>query len=70
MSNPKEIFANEMAIRSLGAMAYTVMTGCERYGMCHGCDEDCPVLQDGKCELYPSVEEFLKEEAEVQNGKG
>lgn len=29
-------FANEMAIRGLGATAGSVMTDCEKYGMCYG----------------------------------
>lgn len=28
-----------------------IATDCERYGMGHGCDTDCPVLQRGDCEL-------------------
>jgi hypothetical protein len=25
------------------------MTECERYGMSHGCDENCPVLNEDEC---------------------
>ena len=46
----KQEFANEMAFLSLGAMA-----GCEKYGMCYGCDEYCPVLIAGKCENEDSI---------------
>lgn len=28
-----------------------MLTDCEAYGMCGGCDEYCPVLRAGKCEL-------------------
>jgi hypothetical protein len=48
-------FANEMAFLSLGATAGSVMTDCEKYGMCYGCDEHCPVLIAGKCENEDSI---------------
>ena len=47
--------ANEMAFLSLGAMASCVMTDCEKYGMCYGCDEHCPVLIAGKCDNEDSI---------------
>lgn len=48
-------FANEMAIRGLGATAGSVMTDCEKYGMCYGCDQYCPVLVAGLCENEDSI---------------
>lgn len=27
------------------------ISDCEAYGMCNGCDEHCPVLIAGQCEL-------------------
>lgn len=52
----KESLSNEMAIQSGDRLA----NECERYGMTWGCDEECPVLNKGNCELYSSVEEYLK----------
>ncbi len=44
-------FAFTLAKLDLGVMAANVMTDCETYGMAYGCTINCPVLQDGKCEL-------------------
>jgi hypothetical protein len=47
MSNENKIaFAN-----TLSDTVFIGMTECERYGMTWGCDIDCPVLRNGKCEL-------------------
>ena len=54
----KQEFANEMAFLSLGAMAGCVLTDCEKYGMCFGCDQYCPVLKAGKCENEDSIEMY------------
>lgn len=54
-------FANQIQQRSLGKTAFSIMTECEKFGMTYGCREDCPQLQDGKCEIYDSVDEFLEE---------
>ncbi len=51
----KQDFANEMAILGLGATAASVMTECEKYGMCYGCDQHCPVLIAGKCDNEDSI---------------
>ena len=48
-------FANTMTELDLGATAASVMTDCEKYGMCYGCDEYCPVLIAGKCENEDSI---------------
>lgn len=48
-------FANTMTELDLGATAASVMTDCEKYGMCYGCDEHCPVLIAGKCENEDSI---------------
>jgi hypothetical protein len=58
-------FANEITYRDLGVMASCVMNDCEKFGMTYGCTINCPVLQDGKCELqdYENKElynEFLE----------
>ena len=51
----KQGFANEMAIMDLGTTAASVMTECEKYGMCYGCDQHCPVLIAGKCDNEDSI---------------
>ena len=51
-------FANEMSIRALGATAASVMTDCEKYGMCYGCDQYCPVLIAGKCDNDDSIKMY------------
>jgi hypothetical protein len=30
---------------------YAAMDDCTRYGINHGCDENCPVLQEGRCQV-------------------
>lgn len=34
---------------------------CFDYGSMNGCNKNCPVLQDGKCEIWKSVEDFLSD---------
>ena len=53
-------FANTMAELDLGVTASCVMTDCERYGMCYGCDIHCPVLQRGECECEDNKELYQK----------
>lgn len=48
-------FANEIAIRSLGTTAVSIMTECEKYGMCYGCNQYCPVLIAGECDNEDSI---------------
>lgn len=38
-----------------------ILTDCEAYGMVSGCDENCPVLIDGKCELQDTDNKDLYE---------
>lgn len=57
--NNKEMFAN--TISELGSHAFLGMNACEKYGMTWGCDEDCPVLNEGKCENYSSVEDYISQ---------
>lgn len=52
--------------RSVADRTSPLLTDCEAYGMMFGCDEDCPVLINGKCELYSSVNEFLEEKELVK----
>ena len=51
----KQEFANTMAELDLGTTASSIMTDCEKYGMCYGCDQFCPVLIAGKCDNEDSV---------------
>jgi hypothetical protein len=37
------------------------LTECERFGMTFGCNEDCPVLEKGYCEIYESVDDFIRQ---------
>lgn len=53
-------FVNEMALWGLGTTASSVMTECEKYGMCYGCDIHCPVLQRGECECEDNKELYQK----------
>lgn len=59
MSN-KGLFAD--TISELGIHAYLGMTDCERYGMTWGCDEDCPMLNKGKCENFSSIEDYIEQQ--------
>jgi hypothetical protein len=56
-------FARTIIAIDLGSMASSVMTDCEKYGMTYGCNEDCPVLIAGKCELQDSDNKELYERA-------
>jgi hypothetical protein len=56
-------FARTITEMDLGSMASSVMTDCEKYGMTYGCNEDCPVLIAGKCELQDSDNKELYERA-------
>ena len=53
-------FANTMAELDLGVTAASVMTECEKYGICYGCDIHCPVLQRGECECEDNKELYQK----------
>lgn len=51
-------FANITAELGLGVTAESVMTECEKYGMCYGCNQYCPVLKAGKCENEDSIKMY------------
>lgn len=53
-------FANTTAELGLGVTASSIMTECEKYGMCYGCDIHCPVLQRGECECEDNKELYQK----------
>ncbi len=44
------------------SLAHQNMAECEHYGITWGCDIDCPVLNDGRCELKDSENKELYEE--------
>lgn len=35
------------------------MSECYNYGMTWGCDEDCPALKKGNCEIFEDIEDYL-----------
>lgn len=57
--NRKINFANFLAENDNG-LSTPNMTDCERYGMAWGCDEDCPVFQNGDCEFQEELEKEWK----------
>ncbi len=63
MSN-KMIFADTITEMDLEAMASSVMSDCEKFGMAWGCRSDCPVFQSGKCKdvFFENIETFTKED--------
>jgi hypothetical protein len=61
MKETKINFAGELAYQGLGVTAYSIMTDCEKFGMTYGCQEDCPQLERGECEIYKNVETYNKE---------
>mgnify|MGYP006921387271 CR=1 FL=1 len=63
MSNSKVEFANTLA-----DTVFVGMNACERYGMTWGCDTDCPVLRDGKCELKDNENKGIWEQIQNENG--
>jgi len=60
-------FANTITEIDLGAMASSVMTDCEKYGMTWGCNTGCPVLRAGKCELKDDENKELYQEYLSEN---
>lgn len=44
-------FARTICEIDLGSTASSVMSDCFKYGMSYGCNERCPVLISGKCDL-------------------
>ena len=51
--------ADFLAERCLGATAVSVMNDCYKYGMLHGCREDCPQLLRKECEIYKDAYDLL-----------
>jgi hypothetical protein len=46
---------------SLGITASSVTDDCFNYGIVAGCDEDCPTLNAGRCELQETDNKELYE---------
>ncbi len=61
MKDTKQNFGNTLAEWDLGVTAASIMTDCEKFGMTFGCQEDCPQLERGECEIYKTVEDFINE---------
>ena len=55
-------FAKVISTQSLGVTASSIMTGCEHYGMLQGCDIECPILRNHRCELKDDDNKELYEE--------
>jgi hypothetical protein len=55
-------FAGFMAEKSLGVTAACVMTECETFGMCYGCEPDCPVYERGECEIQEENKIFFEKD--------
>lgn len=34
---------------------------CFNYGSVGGCDENCPALNEGKCEIYKNVDDYISQ---------
>ncbi len=60
MKEDKEKFAQSIN-RMDGGINEAMLSRCENYGMTWGCDTDCPVLQEGECELQDSENKELYE---------
>ena len=43
------------------------LSDCEEYGMWYGCDEHCPVLIEGKCELQETENKHLYELVKIMS---
>jgi hypothetical protein len=35
---------------------------CYNYGSVGGCDEECPALNNGECEIYKDVDDYITKE--------
>lgn len=40
---------------------------CFTYGSMSGCDENCPALNDNKCDIYKSVDDYLDQTEDEGN---
>lgn len=61
MNTTKSMFADTIANLSSDKLA----NECERYGMCWGCDSDCPVFLRGECKLdIEEIRDMITKESE------
>ena len=51
MGNEEKLAFGHTLAEVDNGMPNSILTDCEAYGMVSGCDENCPVLIAGKCEL-------------------
>jgi len=56
MTQEKINFANTLA-----DSVSISMNECEKYGMCWGCDEECPVYIRGECEIQEENKKIFKD---------
>jgi hypothetical protein len=63
MEEKKMMFADTITEMDLGAMASSVMSDCEKFGMTWGCRSDCPIFKAGKCKevFFENIETFTKD---------
>lgn len=54
------LYENEISITDELVNGANIMTDCERFGMSHGCQPNCPVYRIGKCELQDENEMLFK----------
>ena len=58
MSNKQDFSSTIISLDN--GLSFSSMTDCERYGITWGCDEDCPIYQEGKCELQKENEKQFR----------
>lgn len=51
MGNEEKLSFGHTLAEIDNGMPNGILTDCEAYGMVNGCDENCPVLIAGRCEL-------------------
>lgn len=61
MGNEEKLALGHTLAEVDNGMPNGILTDCEAYGMCGGCDENCPVLIAGKCELQDTDNKDLYE---------
>ena len=61
MGNDEKLALGHTLAEIDDGMPNSILTDCEAYGMCGGCDENCPVLIVGKCELQDTDNKELYE---------
>lgn len=59
MGNEEKLALGHTFAELDNSMPNGILTDCEAYGMLGGCDENCPVLIAGKCELQDTYNKDL-----------